>query len=73
MSTITRNERIDNYSPTDNPHLARKISTENHVGAVDQRISRYDWVKSVGTARGRGNVRVKCGPKSTVIGPQDEA
>uniref|UniRef100_A0A183BC63 MCM_N domain-containing protein n=1 Tax=Echinostoma caproni TaxID=27848 RepID=A0A183BC63_9TREM len=37
VSSTIRNERIDNYSPTDNPHLARTISTEYHnVGAVDR-------------------------------------
>ncbi|VDP89199.1 unnamed protein product [Echinostoma caproni] len=58
MLTTTRNERIDNYSPTDDPQIARKIYTECHyVGAVDQRISRYDRVKPAETARGkRGNV-----------------
>ncbi|VDP89447.1 unnamed protein product [Echinostoma caproni] len=54
MLTTTRNERIDNYSPTDNPQLTGKISTELYnVGAVDQRISRRDRVKPVGMARGR--------------------
>ncbi|VDP90032.1 unnamed protein product [Echinostoma caproni] len=60
---------------TDNPKLARKIYTEcHHVGAVDQRISRYDRVKPAGTARGRrGNVRAKCGPKLAAIDQQKEA
>ncbi|VDP85797.1 unnamed protein product [Echinostoma caproni] len=54
MLTTNQNERIDNYSPTDNPRPARKISTECHnVGAVDQRIPRYDWAKPVAAARGR--------------------
>ncbi|VDP67232.1 unnamed protein product [Echinostoma caproni] len=74
MLTATRNERIDNYSPKDNPQLTRKIPTECHnVGAVDQRISRRDRVKPVGMARGRrGNVRAKCGPKPTRNDPQKE-
>ncbi|VDP38840.1 unnamed protein product [Echinostoma caproni] len=65
MLTATRNERIDNYSPKDNSQLAGKMPTECHnVGAVDQRITRYDRVKPVGMARGRrDNVRAKCGPK----------
>ncbi|VDP67037.1 unnamed protein product [Echinostoma caproni] len=75
MLTTTRNERTDNYSPTGNPHLARKISTERHyVGAVDRRISRYNRVKPVGTALGRrDNVHAKCGPKPAGIGQQKEA
>ncbi|VDP92813.1 unnamed protein product [Echinostoma caproni] len=69
MLTTTRNGRIDHYSPTNNPQLARKIYTEcQYVGAVDQRISRYDWVKPAGTARERrGNARAKCGPSSAGI------
>ncbi|VDP37509.1 unnamed protein product [Echinostoma caproni] len=30
MLTATRNERIDNYSPKDNPQLTGKIPTEYH-------------------------------------------
>ncbi|VDP92502.1 unnamed protein product [Echinostoma caproni] len=75
MLTAARNERIDNYSPTDNPQLTGKIPTECHnVEAVDQRISRRDRVKPVGMARGRRrNVRAKCGPKPTRNDPQKEA
>ncbi|VDP77590.1 unnamed protein product [Echinostoma caproni] len=48
MLTATRNERIDNYSPTDNPQLPGKIPADCHnVGPVDQRILRRDRVKPV--------------------------
>ncbi|VDP70649.1 unnamed protein product [Echinostoma caproni] len=75
MSTTSGNEPIDNCSPMDNSHLAKKISANYHnVGAVDQRILHYDRVKPVGTACGRkGNVRAKRGPKPTGIDQQDEA
>ncbi|VDP96579.1 unnamed protein product [Echinostoma caproni] len=75
MLTTTRNELIEYYNPTDDPQLARKIYTECHyVGAVDQRMSRYDRVKPAGTALGRrGNVRAKCGPKPAGIDQQKEA
>ncbi|VDP66148.1 unnamed protein product [Echinostoma caproni] len=75
MLTATRNEWIDNYSPTDNPQLTGKISSECHnVGAVDQRISRRDRVKPVAMAQGRrDNVRAKCGPKPTRNDPHKEA
>ncbi|VDP83197.1 unnamed protein product [Echinostoma caproni] len=75
MLTATRNERIDDCSPTDNSQLTGKVSTECHnVGAVDRRISRRDRVNPVGMARERrGNVRAKCGPKPTRNDPQKEA
>ncbi|VDP75652.1 unnamed protein product [Echinostoma caproni] len=69
------NERIENYSPTDNPQLTEKIPTEWHnVGAVDQRISLRDRIEPVGMARGRrGNVHAKCEPRPTTNDPQKEA
>ncbi|VDP81993.1 unnamed protein product [Echinostoma caproni] len=75
MLTAARKERIDNYSPTNNPQPTEKIPTECHnVGVDDQRISHRDRVKPVGMARGRrGNARAKCGSRPTRNGPQKEA
>ncbi|VDP89531.1 unnamed protein product [Echinostoma caproni] len=68
MLTATRNERIDNFGPTDNPQLTGKIPTECHnLGAFDQRISRRDRVKPVGIARGRRSNLLEEEQKSYVI------
>ncbi|VDP23508.1 unnamed protein product [Echinostoma caproni] len=68
-------KQTDNYSPTGDPQLARKIYTECHyVGAADQHISRYDRIKPAGAKRGkRGNVRAKCRSKPAGIGQKKKA